>query len=424
MPVVGPVQISEATVGEWVYFQGTDNKLWRLFQPVDPIGSGTMRPKYYILTVLYSPPGANGGKSSSLVDYASGSTAGTTTSTTSSFKTGLNVSANTSFNLLGLVKLGGSTEFTASSTTTDTTAENISKSQTWDIKIPGPGADGINHDHDMFLLMLNPLLQASIYPGNNVVWNMGVDGKVMNIQSVYVGWLKNPSTMPPGVKQQLDAAGLNTTDYAQIVSANPFGNGASTIDPNRFLPTPQSFPYEPPFSAADPVFTSSIATQNAVTVTNTHTVQHQYGVSASISGGIVVALKAASSLEWTNTNSMGTSTTSQQSATATVGGPAFGYRGPTDVVVYWDTIYNSFMFAFPPEAPAASGTVLDSTGKPVSYMPITLSVGPQTFKTFTNDKGQYRFYGAPGGNGSLTAQGHKFPIPIGAGVPQQTLRLP
>ena len=67
---------------------------------------------------------------------------------------------------------------------------------------------------------------------------------------------KNPSTMPPGVKQQLDAAGLNPADYAQILSANPFASGGSTIDPARYLPTPQSFPYEPPFSAADPVSTS------------------------------------------------------------------------------------------------------------------------------------------------------------------------
>jgi len=408
----------------WVWFQGTDDKLWRLFQPLDPIGSGTMRPKYYVLSLLYSPPGANGGKSSSVVDYASGSTAGTTTSTSSSFKVGLNVTAGTSFNPLGLIKLGGSSEFTASSTTTDTTAENIAKSQTWDIKVPGPGADGINHDHDMFLLMLNPLIEASIYPGSNVVWNMGVDGQVMNIQSVYVGWLKDPGTMPAGVKQQLDAAGLNTADYAQILSANPFANGASTIDSSRFLPTPQSFPYEPPFSAADPVFTSSIATQNTVNVTDTHTVQHQYGVTASISGGIAITLKIASSLEWTNTNIMGTSTTSQQSATATVGGPAFGYRGPTDVVVYWDSIYNSFMFAFPADPPTASGTLLDSSGKPASYKPVTLTVGSHTFKTFTNDQGKYRFYGAPGGNGSLAVEGNKFPVVVGAGVPQQTLHLP
>lgn len=241
----------------------------------------------------------------------------------------------------------------------------------------------------MFLFMLNPLIQAGIYPGNNVVWNMGVDGQVMNIQS-----------------------------------ANPFANGASAIDANRFLPTPQSFPYEQPFSAADAAFTSSIATQNSVNVTNTHTVQHQYGVAATVSGGVAVTLKVASSLEWTNTNTMGTSTTSQQSATATVGGPAFGYKGPTDVVVYWDSIYNTFMFAFPPDPPAASGTLLDSKGKPVSYKPVTLTVGTHTFKTFTNERGIYRFFGAPAGNGSLVVEGSKFPVAVGTRLPLPTLHVP
>jgi hypothetical protein len=268
------------------------------------------------------------------------------------------------------------------------------------------------------------MVQASIYPGNNVVWNLGVDGQVMNIQSVYVGWLKDPSTMPPGVKQQLDAAGLNTNDYAQILSANPFANGASAIDANRFLPTPQSFPYEPPFSASDPVFTSTIATQNSVNVTNTHTVQHQYGVTASISGGIGITLKVGSSMEWTNTNTMGTSTTSQQSATATIGGPAFGYKGSTDVVVYWDSIYNSFMFSFPPDPPAASGTLLDSKGKPASYKPVSLTVGAHTFKTFTNNQGIYRFYGPPAGSGSLDVEGNKFAVSVGARLPLPTFHLP
>ena len=32
---------------------------------------------------------------------------------------------------------------------------------------------------------------------------------------------------------------------------------------------------------------------------------------------------------------------------ATVGGPSFNYTGPTNILVYWDSVYHSFMFAFP-----------------------------------------------------------------------------
>ncbi len=249
----------------------------------------------------------------------------------------------------------------------------------------------------------------------------------MNIQFPYVGWLKDPSTMPPGVKQQLDAAGLTPADYKQILAANPFAQGATAIDPNRFLATPQTYPYQPPYSASDPVFTNTITLQNAVNVSQIHTVQNQYSVSVTVSAGINVfyesQVKVTGTLEWTNTNAYGTSNTSTQTAAATVGGPAFGYSGPTDVVVYWDTLYSSFLFAFPSEPPTASGTLLDATGKAIAHQAVTLTAGGRTFKTFTNSQGQYRFYGAPRGQGSLAASGQNFAVTVGAGATPPTLRL-
>ena len=423
-PVVGRVEISAGTVGEWVYFQSVNNQLDRLFQPVDPIATGNVLPKYYVLTVLYAPPGTNGGKSASLVDYSSGSSTGTTTSATSSFKAGVTVSASTQITGDTL-----SAQLSTSVTTTDQTSENITKSQTYDIKVPGPGEDGISHDHDLFVLMLNPLVVVNVYPGNNVLWTMGVNGQVMNVQLVYVAWLKNPSTMATGVQQALNAAGLTATDYAQILTTNPFANGATAIDPNRFLPLPQTFPYEPPLTAADPVIPITNTFQNNFTISNTQTVKTQYGVSITASGGLDLVifsatLKVTDSFQWTNTNSLGTTTTVSQSAAATVGGPAFGYSGPTDVLVYWDSIYNSFMFGFLTETPTASGTLLSSAGAPIAYTAITLTAGGHTFKTFTNAKGQYRFYRAPGGQGSLGVNGQNFTVTVGAGAAPPTLRLP
>jgi len=423
-PVVGQMGFSDGTVGEWTYFQGTDDRLWRLFLPANAIATGTIRPKYYLLSILYAPPGANGGKSGSVVDYATGSSTGTTTSTTSSFKKGTNVEANGGLNI-GIVKLGASTSFSTSSVTTDKESETITKGQTFDIKMQGPGADGINHDHDMFVLMLNPLLGVAIYPGNHVQWTMGINGPVMIIQSVYVGWLKDPGSMPVGVKQQLDAAGLTASDYTQILAANPFAQGGTSIDPNRFLPTTQSFPYEPPYTASDPVFTASIVAQNSVNVSSNHAVQHQYSVSASVSAGIAsfLSLKAAGSMEWTNTNEHGTSSTSSQSAMATVGGPAFGYAGPTDVIVYWDTLYSSFMFAFPSAPAAATGVLTNFAGKIIANKEITLTVGGKKFKTFTNQRGQYRFYNAPAGSGSLSVDGQLFKIEVGLDKAEPAVQL-
>jgi len=87
----------------------------------------------------------------------------------------------------------------------------------------------------------------------------------MIIQAVRVGGLKNPSPMPPGLKQQLTAAGLTAADYAAILAVDPFASGATAIDPNRFLPTTFSFPYNPPLTAADPVAALKYTQSNTVT---------------------------------------------------------------------------------------------------------------------------------------------------------------
>jgi len=336
-PKVGRMQISNGTLGEWVYFRADGDGLYRYFQPASVLATGTVRPKFYVLTVLYAPPGTNSGKSVSLVDYSSESATGTKTSTESSWKKDLSVT-------VGEPEKAGF-QFEASETDTQSSSLEIKKSTTFDIKLPGPAKDGIDHDHDVFVLMLNPLLNVTIYSGNHLVWTLDVDGPVMNVQYVYAGWLNGHAVMAPGVKAQLDEAGLGASDYKTILSTNPFVSGAPVIDPDRFLPTPQSFAYEPPYSANDTPWTQTFILEN--TVASTKKAEVKYSVSAKGSLPILDWLKIGGDLEWTSTNSTETSTESKQSAAVTVGGPAFGYRGPTDVLVYWDTVYNSFMFAFP-----------------------------------------------------------------------------
>jgi hypothetical protein len=172
----------------FIFFQGTDNKLWRvkldgtggvrlggydtsstpfIIQPANQPQTGTARLSHQILTVVYAPPGTNGGKSSSSVDYGTSSSTGTITSTSSSFKAGVDVSTSSGFNV-GLVSLGASADFNYSTTTTDGSSVEIKKSQNFDIKVNGPAQDGINHDHDLFYLWLNPMLSVTIDPENNL----------------------------------------------------------------------------------------------------------------------------------------------------------------------------------------------------------------------------------------------------------------
>jgi hypothetical protein len=388
--------------------------------------TGQVRPAYQLLTLVYAPPGTNGGKSSSRVNYDSGSTTGTTDSVSSSFKAGVAVTASAGVNL-GVVNLGASAEFTASQAGTDTSSVSVNKSTSYEISVAGPSEDGIDHGSDEFWLWLNPLLNVTIDDEGNVAWEPGVDGSTMLIQYVYAKWLQDPSLMPPGVAQALAAAGLTAADYAQILSCDPFVSGNPAIDPDRFKPTLFSFPYEPPLTATDQVPSVTYTQTSATTDTEAQQTQTQYGVSVTVSAGIQAffspKLNVTGSLQWTNTSTGTDSQEALQSASVTIGGPAFGYTGPTDVLVYWDTVFSAFMFAFATGTPAATGTLTDNAGNPIPNTTLTLTTGGHTFTTFTNSNGQYRFYGAAAGPGIVSVESQDFTVAVGPDEPGSTLQV-
>ena len=401
----------------FVYFQGTDNALWRLnldgshgvhlggfncsstpfaVQPANQPQTGTSRLSYILLTVVYAPPGTNGGKSSSTVKYSSGSATGATSTFSSSLKGSINAGLT-----FGSGKNGqGSFGVSAATQTKDTSSFATKKTVNYEIDVAGPGTDGINHDEDLFYLWLNPQLTITADPWNNSTWELGSPaGQNMTIQYARARDLKNPATMNAQVLQDFTAAGMTTSDFASILSADPFAFGPAAIDPNRFLLTTQSFPYDPPDTPTDSVPVSPYTQTNTVTNTITHEATHTYSVSAGFSVPLtdLVGLKVGGSLTLTDTETTVSVNESTQSATVTVGGPALGYNGPVDVQVYWDTLYNSFMFAFASAAPSFTDVFKDAQGQPVAHQEVALTAGGHTFKTFTNAKGQFRFFGTPAG---------------------------
>ena len=317
--------------------------------------TGTVRPLYQVLTVIYAPPGTKGGNSKSFVDYDSSSAAGTTTSTGNWFKAGgaLEVTVRAP------AVLGVNSNFTFSSTSTTSSSVEIKKSQSYEIKLLAPDTDGIDHDQDVFYLWLNPLLNLTFDPSGNIQWSMGVDGAFMITQDVTAGELKNPATMRTAVKQTLTQYGLTESDYAQILATNPFATAAAALDPDRFVAT-GTIPYEPPQHATDPIaLQQGINLSNSVMSTETHSSQVDIAVSVKVSGGItgLLNLGATGSFQWTNTSSSGGISLSSSAATASIAGPSFGYTGPTSVLVYWDTVFNTFMFELAPVASHGTGPI-------------------------------------------------------------------
>jgi hypothetical protein len=402
---VGPMTIAHGLAGEWVYWRGTDNRLWRDFVEATPMQTETGSPAYYVLTTCYSPPGTRGGNSYSSVEYSSGSSTGTITSTSKSFKEGTEVGPSDDD-----VALGG--DFSASKTTTDTSSLEIVKSKSYSFQMQGPAHDGIDHDYDTFLLLLNPLIKAEEYPQDVVLWSMGVDSdeNTALVFMVYAGQLKGTMEMPAGLQEAFEARQMTQSDYEQILSINPFTSDSDPTGTDRFLPTKQSFPYSPPPDRNTPPVTFTLTLSNEQSQTATHETETEYSVGMVVS---ISFLKDETTFTWTSTNTTETSQTTTQSASATVGGPAYGYTGPVTVLVFWDTVYNSFAFSFPAAPASVEGTLLDKSGQPVAWVPVTLTVAGGRYSTFTDWRGEYRFYGVPAGTGTVTADGREIQVEIG-----------
>jgi hypothetical protein len=406
--------------------------------PPPPV-QGVYEPMYYILALVYAPPGCTSTPSlkcgtQSMVDYQQGSSNGTKTSIQSSFSSSSQITAN-----VGLDNIKGLNPFSASygfsDTSTDTTTETISKSQTLEIKVQG-NQDGVNHDQDFFYILLNPAIGVSIQ-GTNAQWNMGYWGPSALWYQIYVSELKDPSSMPPAVATQLQQLGFTNTDYQTILSQDPFANGSTSIDPTRFIRTNTTFPYEPPPASAcvNGVCTcaslsnsikNDFQTETSTQTQSQYTVSFTAGFTIPVLGGI--GLSTTDKFTWTNQSSKANSTDASQTATAVVSCPSTSYTGAaTFMAVYWDTLYGSFMFDPIEDQPASAiihaGRVVDASGTPVRQAAVDLSYGGKTYHTYTDNNGAYRFfrYGVqPKTIAELIIGGTQQLVVVGNSVPLQT----
>jgi hypothetical protein len=174
------------------------------------------------------------------------------------------------------------------------------------------------------------------------------------------------------------------------------------------------FPYEPPATPNDPVIPITTNISSSSTATTGLTTQTTYKVGMALSGeaGFIdiakTTIKETGSWVWTNTSSTSTSSGATQSASVTLGGPAYGYTGVTEVAVYKDTIYNTFAFVLVPPASlevATKGSVVNAEGAPLAGTEAILTGNGVVHRTFTNSKGEYFFFGNITGPVSVQAAG-------------------
>jgi hypothetical protein len=359
---------------------------------------GSATPKYLVLLVAYAPPGTAGGKgdSQSSVEYGSESSAGTTTSVSQTFKSGFSSSFDAE-----IIGNGGGQSFSSSTSVTDSSAVDIKKTSTNDIKIPGPAQNGIDHNRDRIYLWLSPQISLSLTSAS-ALWSFTGTGTAL-VQYVEAGWISDiclkkqsgPNCMPEAVQQTLKQAGLTNADFKEIRTHDVLLNNGK-LDANRFMPLNSTFPYEPPSSASEPVPSSKFTQTSSTSSTTGTKTTDDYKVATNFSGGadfakiVKVAMKSADTWEWTNESSQSQSSGSTQSASVTIGAPSFGYKGPTMMGVYYDSIYGTFAFvpiSVPPSA--LHGAVLDKDQKPVPNAPVVLKAGSKSYRTITNARGEW-----------------------------------
>ncbi|MFO0591036.1 MAG: carboxypeptidase-like regulatory domain-containing protein [Polyangiaceae bacterium] len=382
---------------------------------------GTVRPKFQVITILYAPPGANGGKGTSQVVYANGSSAGTTHSISDSFKGSVEITAR-----IGDDKAwsGGGT-FSYSNTSTDTSTLDVKKSETKTITVTGPNHDGLNHDYDVFYVCTNPLYTITKTNGFDVRWELGIDGSEMKTLTLYAGWLNGKLSRPSQIDDILRSANLTEEDLATILATNPFGQdhdtGSTAIDTTRYVDTGQGYSYLPAPEAGATPPTFSDRWENTISTSQSHSTQLQYTASGTFTQGVtgLWSVKETAGFQITHTNTLGTSSSSTQSASFTVGGPSSDYKGTgVYLKVYWDTLFNTFMFKLADAAATYGGSVTDQNGQPYANQTVKLAVAGKTYTTTTDSNGNYQFAGTPSGAATVSVGGKSL-----AAVKKQTIKV-
>jgi hypothetical protein len=415
---------------------------------------GAVEPGYYVMTVIYAPPGCGTkakpcGKPSS-VDYQKQSKAGTITTIGNSKKE--QVSATIEAKAGGPIgpSLDVSATMAKGETTSTSDKEEVYKSENSELTIAGPSLDGIDHGHDAIYLMLNPVVQGEsvtttrwkckeditcecsgadktvLGTYKHVSWTLSATNGTADMAYVYVDWLRHPSTMPKDLKARLEKSQLTEKQYAKLLEVDPLASGdaAKTIRTSkRFKQVDTTFAYEPPLKENDVPQATTQTLKNETISTKTYEIDVVSSAELKLTGSIgspfaSISVTADGQWQWTQTSSKGQLSDQAQQAAVTITEPSFGYTGPTDMGVYWDTVYNTFAFApiklASTERMIASGVIVDAKHAPAAFTEVTMKLADGSVRhAFTNSRGQYRMYGPAAGKGTVSALGAERELVIG-----------
>lgn len=346
--------------------------LGQIFCVSFPGPGSTVVPKYYILSVIYAPPGTKGGGSLSSVTYDQGSTMGTTTSASKSFNQSYSVSASLGIVAKDVVATTIAGAFTYAQGSTNSESLEITKEERTIYTAHGSDRqDGVDHDLDSFLVWIRPQV-VTWTQDCHAFWKFKEEQEKLIVR-VYVGELRNPDIMDAGVRGKLDKALITPADYPGILFNDHFywgekdptlptsslGNfldafkpfsDIALVDTSRFLRTEFAPSYRHGFAGS--AFTSTYSITNGNIKTQSQSTTSSSKVDLSISHDIntsllKLTLKNENSWEWTNTATFDSKNGNSQASTVVIEDPSSTYDGKVhgaNVAIYYDQIYKTFAF--------------------------------------------------------------------------------
>jgi hypothetical protein len=318
-----------------------------------------VKPKFYIGSVFYVPPGGGplSSQGPSSMTYSDTTVIGSTVSTTKSWSVQSTLGVNIGSNPLGF-PIGADTTITfgtnfSGSTTTSVDLQNmLNNSKTYKT---GIASDSVNHDWDTILIYAGVNVNTTVDGSGGVTWGMDWSHITdqhfgMNGYPLTVGCLlpvsSIPSTECTGTIEQVQQLQLTQDDINNILAADPFAvlsTAPTTIDPCRYV-TFYSYSYFPlPVPTPD-----NKTVTNSVTSKLLETRSHEYSVSFSVDASLNVVdfakghLTDTEKFTWTNSSTTSTSTGTIKTSTLALWPPVSLLA---TLYVYQDTIYKTLMFS-------------------------------------------------------------------------------
>lgn len=363
-----------------------------LCEPLPGGSSGIMIPKYYLLAILYAPPG-----NASSVSYGNGSTFGATTSTSNMLGTGLTVGVTGNFTLTNNYQVSSTSGSTFQ--INKTTTNSITAFST---------ADSVDHSKDLFYIWVHPQVNYSqAYEGAPV----DISFAASSIQSLDVVTLDANQLMGKEAiasDQKASLLDLTPEDLVKIASQDPFSNPSYKLDPQRFHymdqvqyagpPAAGELATSTPYSISD---SSTGCKTESGTVADTVTIGGSGGFNFFGAGENVVVV---GTVTWNRTQSTGNCSGTIQTFTFTPHTTTIGERRVVDV--YEDSVFHTFMFVDdtpkiinPATIPALTGTLKNGEGKPLQnqLVAITFPNGISR-KLYTDANGDFSIFNASTGS--------------------------